>query len=105
MAGEEELVARYTGYDTFEEAMLAHASSGDIALSWNDWQKEAAVIAAVYGDTAPPPGQTKLFSELRVRVNSFAQCGAVLVRGQQQHSWQPAFCTAAFFSKMISRLS
>ena len=51
----------YVGYDSFKEAMLAHADArkakGLPPQQWNPWQKEAAAIARGAGIPDAPSGQ------------------------------------------------
>ena len=58
----------FAGYDSYVEALLAHAHTETVPLSWNQFQKVAVAIARDYAD-APAPGRSREYSELRKAVN------------------------------------
>ena len=77
MAGVPSIADEYAGYDTFQEAMLAHAGKrkqvGLAPQAWNPWLKEAAQIALEAGIPDAPSGAgvgNRQFSDIRKLVNS-----------------------------------
>ena len=59
-------VQQFVMYDTFQEAMHAHAETCERPLAWNPWEQVAAAIARHYDD-APRPGLE--WSAIRIASN------------------------------------